>query len=173
MEKQMTIYKNIKDLKNQKILLNNQLSKAIFEKDDFSEEEIQKVINIKKNIKEINLQIAKYKKEIEELDKNNTFECSYSVVTENGKTTETYKVNGNEVSKIEYFKSLKENSLSRRNFFDNFHKSYENNFLNNPFFNGRNEFLENKHDRNECECKRNHKEKDTDIIDVFLSGWYI
>ena len=41
MEKQMSIYKNLRDLKNQKNILNNELSKSIFEKDEISQEEFQ------------------------------------------------------------------------------------------------------------------------------------
>lgn len=173
MEKQISIYKNLRDLKNQKNILNNELSKSIFEKDEISQEEFQKINEIKRTIKDIDKKIAEGKKELEDLDKNNKFECSYSVITENGKTTETYKVNGNEVSKMEYFKSLKDNSLGRRTFFENFNKSFENNFLSNQFFKDKFGFLENKFDKKECDCKKSHKDKDTDIIDVFLSGWYI
>ncbi|MDE5545036.1 MAG: hypothetical protein K2I76_00285, partial [Malacoplasma sp.] len=85
------------------------------------------------------------------------FECSYSSITENGKTKEVYKVNGNEVSRMDYFKALKENSLTKRRMIEDFSKGLEN-FFNNTFLLDKPFRDEEKEeiDEKECECKKHH-----------------
>lgn len=173
MEKEINIHKNIRELKTKKEILTKQLSTQILEKPELTYEELNQINLVKKEIKEIDEKIAIFKKELDDLYNNNKFECSYSSITENGKTTETFKVNGNEVSRIEYFKALKENSLSKRKMLEDFSRGLGN-FFNNAFFLDRPLFKDkDENNEKECECKRYHhphkKEKrDFDFFDKFF-----
>lgn len=155
-------YKNIHELEVQKELLKRQLNALLFEKEELSNDDFQKINSHKKSINEIENKIESIKKEIEELDKNNKFECSYSVVTENGKTIESYKVNGQEVSKLEYIKAIKENNLSNKKYLEYFFKRFNSDFLDNPFFGNRffheRKFLDRKPPRKECSCHNEEKQ---------------
>ncbi|MDE5774904.1 MAG: hypothetical protein K2H51_01075, partial [Malacoplasma sp.] len=113
-----------------------------------------------------------------ELYNNNKFECSYSSITENGKTTEVYKVNGNEVSRMDYFKALKENALTKRKMMEDFSRGLEN-FFTNTFFLDRPFFKEEEKeekDEKDCECKKHHhphhppkkEKKHLDFFDKFF-----
>ncbi|MDE5767626.1 MAG: hypothetical protein K2H56_03680 [Malacoplasma sp.] len=178
MEKEINIHKNIKDLKTKKEILTKQISTHILEKPELTHHELEQINSIKKEIKEIDDKIASFKKELEELYNNNKFECSYSSITENGKTTEVYKVNGNEVSRMDYFKALKENALTKRKMMEDFSRGLEN-FFTNTFFLDRPFFKEEEKeekDEKDCECKKHHhphhppkkEKKHLDFFDKFF-----
>ncbi|MDE7112433.1 MAG: hypothetical protein K2N92_02415, partial [Malacoplasma sp.] len=71
MEKEINIHKNIKDLKIKKEILNKQISTHIMEKPELTNNELEKINSIKKEIREIDAKIDSYKKELEELYNNN------------------------------------------------------------------------------------------------------
>ena len=165
-------YKSIHELEVQKEILKRQLSNLLFDNEQLSNEDFAKINEHKKTIADIDNQVQAIKNEIEELDKNNRFECSYSTITENGKTVETYKVNDKEVSKSDYIKAIKENNLLSRNNFDGFFKKFNFDFLDHPFF-GERLLPERKHlgdrksPRKECDCHHHEKEKDDRSFSLF------
>ncbi|RXY96323.1 hypothetical protein D8X55_04150 [Malacoplasma penetrans] len=170
----MNKYRNIHELEVQKELLKRQLNNLLFEKSELSNEDLLKINEHKKTINEIENKIQLTKKEIEELDRNNKFECSYSVVTENGKIIETYKVNGQDVSKTEYIKAIKENNLSNRKYLEGFFNKLNSNFLDNAFFREGLPF-EKRSDkklphRKECSC--HDEEKTTDLTSSLFEFFF-
>lgn len=169
----MNKYRNIHELEVQKELLKRQLNNLLFEKSELSNEDFLKINEHKKTINEIENKIQLTKKEIEELDKNDKFECSYSVVTENGKTIETYKVNGQDVPKGEYIKAIKENNLSNRKYLDGFFNRFNSNFLDNAFFRENllpDRRLDKKPHRKECSC--HDEEKTTDLASSLFEFFF-